>query len=61
MPKPKRHFEQGESGPIKIDKSAKYGRRKKSDEDRFECQKYAANPAEGFDRAIKKIKEKKKP
>lgn len=60
MPKPKRHFEQGETGPIKIDKSAKYGPRKKTDEERFECDRYAANPNEGFNRAIKKIKEKNK-
>jgi hypothetical protein len=62
MPKPKRGCElSGESEPIKIVKATKYGRRKKSDEDRFECQRYAANPGEGFDRAVKKIKEKSKP
>lgn len=50
----------GESDPIKIDTNAKYGKFKKTDEENFECQRYAANPLSGFLRTIRKIKEKNK-
>lgn len=54
-----RHMDRGESDPIKIDKNAKYGKRKKIDEERFGCQRYAYNPRKGFNKTIKKLKEKK--
>lgn len=55
-PKPKRHFESGESKPRKIDESLRYGDRKKTDEERFECQRYEANHEKGFWKAVKKAR-----
>lgn len=52
-----RHMDQGESKPRKIDESLKYGKRKKTDEDRFDCQRYAANPKKGFWKSLRKKKE----
>lgn len=47
-----RHMDRGESDPIKIDKNAKYGKRKKTDEERFDCQRYAVAPKSQFNKTI---------
>ena len=48
----------GESDPIKIDKNAKYGKRKKTDEERFECQRYErSDKAKSFWKSLRKKRE----
>jgi hypothetical protein len=52
-----RHMDQGESKPRKIDESLKYGKRKKTDEERFECQRYERSDKDkSFWKALRKAR-----